>query len=75
MVVIHGVNALPRLVGAILADWLRVVPAVVVTGAQQTGTSTLAEQLVPGWRRYATLDDLDVLHAVRRDLGSLVGST
>jgi hypothetical protein len=30
------------------------MPAVVVTGARQTGKSTLAEQLVPRARRYAT---------------------
>src|SRR6266705_1373062 len=49
------------------------MPAVVVTGARQTGKSTLAEQLVPGPRRYATLDDLDVLDAARRDPEVLVG--
>jgi hypothetical protein len=47
------------------------MPAVVVTGARQTGKSTLAAHLVPGRRRYATLDDLDVLDAVRRDPDSL----
>jgi hypothetical protein len=31
------------------------MPAVVVTGARQTGKSALVEQLVPGERRYATL--------------------
>ncbi len=43
------------------------MPAVVVTGARQTGKSTLAEQFVPGKRRYASLDDLEVLDAARRD--------
>jgi predicted AAA+ superfamily ATPase len=33
----------------------------------------LVEQLVPGKRRYATLDDLDVLDAARRDPEVLVG--
>jgi len=51
------------------------MPAVVVTGARQTGKSTLAEQLVPGARRYATLDDLDVLDVARRDPEALVGGT
>ena len=51
------------------------MPAVVVTGARQTGKSTLAEQLVPGARRYATLDDLDVLDIARRDPEALVGGT
>lgn len=49
------------------------MPAVVVTGARQSGKSTLAEHLVPGARRYATLDDLDVLDAARRDPDVLVG--
>jgi hypothetical protein len=49
------------------------MPAVVVTGARQTGKSTLVEHLVPGERRYATLDDLDVLDAARRDPEVLVG--
>ena len=43
------------------------MPAVVVTGARQTGKSTLAEELAPGKRRYLSLDDLDVLDAARRD--------
>ncbi len=67
MDIIHGMKTLPRLVSATLAERLRVMPAVVVTGARQTGKSTLAEHLVPGARRYATLDDLDVLDAARRD--------
>ena len=66
-------KALPRLVGTALSERLRVMPAVVVTGARQTGKSTLAEQLVPGARRYATLDDLDVLDAAQHDPEVLVG--
>lgn len=73
MTIIHGVKPLPRLVGGALAERLRVMPAVVVTGARQTGKSTLAEELVPGERRYATLDDLDVLDAARRDPEALLG--
>jgi predicted AAA+ superfamily ATPase len=66
-------KTLPRLVGTALSERLRVMPAVVVTGARQTGKSTLAEQLVPGIRRYATLDDLDVLDAAQHDPEVLVG--
>jgi predicted AAA+ superfamily ATPase len=66
MKIIHDMNALPRLVSGALADRLAVMPAVVVTGARQTGKSTLAEQLVPGERRYRTLDDFDVRDAARR---------
>jgi len=73
MIIIHQMKPLPRLVAAALAERLRVMPAVVVTGARQSGKSTLVEQLVRGTRRYATLDDLDVLDAARRDPEALVG--
>lgn len=73
MIIIHGMKTLPRWVGAALAERLRVMPAVVVTGARQTGKSTLVEALVPGERRYRSLDDLDVLDAARRDPEALVG--
>ena len=73
MTIIHDMKTLPRLIGTALSERLRVMPAVVVTGARQTGKSTLAEQLVPGTRRYATLDDLDVLDAAQRDPEVLVG--
>src|SRR5512145_2244792 len=72
MIIIHDVKILPRLVEPALAERLRVMPAVVVTGARQTGKSTLAAKLVAGARRYASLDDLDVLDAARRDPESLV---
>jgi uncharacterized protein len=75
MIIIHDVKTLPRLVGIALAERLKVMPAVVVTGARQTGKSTLAEQLVAGARRYASLDDLDVLDLARRDPEALVGGT
>src|SRR5216684_4673218 len=73
MIIIHGMKTLPRLVGAALSERIRGMPAVVITGARQTGKSTLVEHLVPGERRYATLDDLDVLDAARRDPEALVG--
>ena len=72
MIIIHHMDPYPRLVEAALAERLRVMPAVVVTGARQTGKSTVAEHLVEGRRRYATLDDLDILDAARRDPASLV---
>ena len=75
MIIMHGVNNLPRLVGKALAERLRVMPATVVTGARQTGKSTLAEHLLPGKRRYISLDDLDMLDAARRDPELLVGGT
>ena len=73
MIIIYGVATLPRIVGTALAERLRVMPAVVVTGARQTGKSTLAEHLVPGERQYASLDDLDVLDLARRDPEALFG--
>ncbi len=73
MIIIHDMTTLPRLVGAALAERLRVMPAVVVTGARQTGKSTLAEHLVAGKRRYASLDDLDVIDLARRDPEALLG--
>jgi hypothetical protein len=73
MIIIHTMTTLPRLVDAALADRLRVMPAVVLTGARQTGKSTLVEQLVPGIRRYHSLDDLDVRDAARRDPQLLLG--
>ena len=73
MNIIHAVRTLPRLVDDALAARLRVMPAVVLTGARQTGKSTLVEQLVPGERRYRSLDDFDVRDAARRDPEALLG--
>jgi uncharacterized protein len=76
MIIIQAVNSpLSRAVQESLAARLRVMPAVVVTGARQTGKSTLARELAPGERRYFSLDDLDVLDIARRDPDSLVGGT
>lgn len=75
MTIIHGMKALPRLVETALAERLRVMPAVVVTGARQTGKSTLVAERIPGPRRYHSLDDLDVLDAARRDPEALVGGS
>ena len=49
------------------------MPAVVVTGARQTGKSTLAQELTPGRRRFFSLDDLDPLDQARRDPEALLG--
>ena len=66
---------------------MKVMPAVVVSGARQTGKSTLARSFGqaesssavgrtarPG-RRYLSLDDLDVVDLARRDPGALVRGT
>ena len=77
MIIIHDMNKkiLPRLVADSLTDRLRVMPAVVVTGARQTGKSTLVQKLAPGNRSYFSLDDLDVVDAARRDPDALVGGS
>ena len=86
MIIIHTMNdsILPRAVATRLADMMRVMPAVVVAGARQTGKSTLARSFgraeasteraqagLPG-RRYMSLDDLDFLDLARRDPDALV---
>ena len=75
MIIINSMNsnALSRLVAPGLEDRLRVMPAVVVTGARQTGKSTLAQELAPGGRRFLSLDDLDVLDLARRDPQAITG--
>ena len=68
MIIIHDMNpdALPRAVSRSLDTRLRVMPAVVVTGARQTGKSTLVRSLTSE-RRYLTLDDIDVLNTARTE--------
>lgn len=68
-------SPLPRLVVASLENRLRAMPAVVVTGARQTGKSTLVQALAPGPRRYVTLDDLDALDAAQRDPQALIAGS
>jgi predicted AAA+ superfamily ATPase len=77
MIIIHGMDTrtLPRLVAESLEHRLKVMPAVVVTGARQAGKSTLARELTSGPRRFLSLDDLDVVDAARRDPESLLGGT
>lgn len=74
MIIIHtmSVSSLPRFVAKDLAARMRVMPAVVVAGARQTGKSTLAREFGPEGRRYLSLDDLDVLDLARRDPDALV---
>ena len=64
MIIIHAMNErhpLPRLLAHRVAAALRTAPVVVVTGARQTGKTTLAQSLGRTPKRlYLTLDDLDV---------------
>jgi len=52
---------LPRALHSVLEARLAAFPVVVVTGARQTGKSTLAKKLGGEDRAYLTLDDLSVL--------------
>lgn len=54
------VDYLPRAIESVLKARLGAFPVVVVTGARQTGKSTLVRKIAPD-RTYLTLDDLDVL--------------
>ena len=71
MIIIHGMDTLPRYLAGALERHLAAMPAVVITGARQTGKSTLVQALA-GARRYWTLDDLDVRGAARTDPGLLL---
>ena len=62
---------LQRHVAQQLAAHLRTMPAVVLTGARQTGKSTLAQAASPP-RRFMSLDDFDVLDAAQREPGLLL---
>lgn len=54
-------NLVPRALHPSLLNATKVMPVVVVTGARQTGKSTLVRDLTDVDRLYLTLDDLDVL--------------
>src|SRR3990172_4317591 len=68
----HAMNRFRgRWLAAPLQDALRALPVVVLTGARQTGKTTLAQSL-PGARAYLSLDDLGVLGQARSDADSLL---
>jgi hypothetical protein len=80
MIIIHGMNKLapplPRYLTAEVERALREFPVVVLTGARQTGKSTLARDLIGGPARdYRTLDDLDLLERAQADPDALVSSS
>lgn len=77
MTIIHDMShaLLPRHLGNLLRTVLGVMPAVVVTGARQTGKSTLAQHLAPTRRQFRSLDDLDVLDLARNDPDALIGGS
>ncbi len=74
MNIIHGVNQYSeRLAASDLRERLRVMPVVVVTGARQTGKTTLTRNLVSPERRYASLEEPESIRLARRDPQVLLG--
>ena len=61
MIIIHGMKSVGRAASAALGAALDAMAVVVLTGARQTGKSTLARELGGDDRLYLTLDDFDVL--------------
>lgn len=73
MIIIHHMDTAPRLAAGALLKTLRAMPVAVVTGARQTGKTTLVRTLAPlDSRAYLTLDDLDVLDQAERAPDDLV---
>lgn len=72
MIIIQGMNKMktpfiPRLLTATVEEALGQFPVVVLTGARQTGKSTLVQHLPSAHGRlYQTLDDFDVLARAER---------
>jgi predicted AAA+ superfamily ATPase len=64
---------IPRLMTPVVEEALRQFPVVILTGARQTGKSTLVQNLPSaGGRVYRTLDDFDVLDRAEREPETLV---
>lgn len=74
MIIIHDMTTpLPRFITSAVERVARAMPVVVVTGARQTGKTTLVRDLLPGDRPYYTLDDLPVLEQAERTPDELAG--
>jgi uncharacterized protein len=76
MIIIHAVNTPHTYLKRLLADTLRRAltssPAVVLTGARQSGKSTLVQHLGEhSHRTYVSLDDVDTLDLASRDPDAL----
>ena len=65
-------HPLPRLLTDAVQRVAATMPVVVVTGARQTGKTTLVGDLLPGHRAYHTLDDLDIRALAERTPDELV---
>ncbi len=75
MNIIHGMNdylkGVDRALGGLVNRALASQPVVVLTGARQTGKSTLVRHLAKP-RRYVTLDDVEVLERAEREPDALL---
>ncbi len=66
---------LPRYLTSHVVWALKTFPVVVLTGARQTGKSTLIRELLPGSaREYRTLDDIDVLERAEHEPEALLST-
>ena len=78
MIIIHVTNDppyLPRYLEPVLEEVLQTFPVVVISGARQTGKSTLARHLGEGsGRAFQTLDDIEILERAQTDPEALVRS-
>ena len=66
-------STLPRTASNTLDEHLGIMPVVIVTGARQTGKSTLAQKLTTEPRRFVSLDNLDTRDIAQRDPDALIG--
>lgn len=77
MIIIHAMNSgpiLPRLLAPHVRGALRTFPVVVLTGARQTGKSTLVQSIEPEESRlYLTLDDIEVRADAETSPRDLIG--
>lgn len=78
MIIIHAVNRLQktylrRILEPVVDAALGQFPVVVITGARQTGKSTLVQNLASSaLRNYATLDEMEILERAQRSPDSLL---
>ena len=66
---------LPRSIAKILNLHLNTMPAVVLSGARQTGKSTLAKDIGQDKRKFYSLDDISVLDMAQNDPKSLISES
>jgi predicted AAA+ superfamily ATPase len=78
MVIIHGMNNRHKVLGRCLAPALRRAlsraPVVVLTGARQTGKTTLARDILGHGRAYVSLDDVEMADRAEREPDTLLDS-